>query len=197
MKKISPAFIVSIFMVLLFGCSGWNQASIEKKYGPPAKKETMDDKTIYSYYFSGRTQMCVDFSFDKEGKLIEKKGYYDEWCAQMDPWLNTVAGGEPSEIDVTGRWYDIQGSGLFTWGEAHVRQEQGKVRGAIGDYNIIGVVSGKTVYLVFQSGGLAYYRARLEMVQDLLAGNYFYASDKKQTKGYPMALAKTVEPSIK
>jgi hypothetical protein len=59
----------------------------------------------------------------------------------------------------------------------------------------MGVVSGKTVYLVFMYGGRVYYTARLEMFQDLLTGNYFKATDKKQIKGYPISLAKTVEPT--
>jgi hypothetical protein len=199
MKKISSglliAWIVLISITLLFGCAEWNQARVERKCGPPAKKEIVDDKTIYSYYFSGRRQVCVDFSFDKDGKLIDKREHYDEWCAQMDPWLNTVSGGEPPRIDITGRWHDIQGSDMFTWGKGYLRQGQSKISGAIGDYEVKGVVSEKTVYLVFLSGGVVCYRARLEMFQDLLTGNYFYANDRKQKTGYPMSLAKTGEPT--
>ncbi len=40
-----------------------------------------------------------------------------------------------------------------------------------------------------------YYTARLEMFQDLLSGNYFGANDKKQIKGYPISLARTVDPT--
>ena len=114
---------------------------------------------------------------------------------EIDPWLYTISGGKPPETNVTGRWRDTQGSGFFTWGEGHLHQEQNKIRGVIGDYNITGVVSGKTVYLVFMYGGRVYYTARLEMFQDLLTGNYFKATDKKQIKGYPISLAKTVEPT--
>jgi hypothetical protein len=117
---------------------------------------------------------------------------------EVDPWLNwldTISGGKPPEIDITGRWRDTQGTGFFTWGEGYLRQEQDKISGAIGDYNIKGVVSGKIVYLVFMYGGRVYYTARLEMFQDLLTGNYFKANDKKQIKGYPISLAKKVEPT--
>jgi hypothetical protein len=111
MKKIFAvlpiAFIVLILITLLFGCAELNQARVEKKYGSPAKKEIGDDKTIYSYFLSGRRQTCVDFSFDKGGRLIEKRPHYDEGCEQIDPWLNTIAGGEPPRTDVTGRWHDI------------------------------------------------------------------------------------------
>ena len=119
---------------------------------------------------------------------------------EIDPWLNTISGGKPPEIDVTGKWHDAQGaqgSSLFSWGEGHLRQEQSKIRGAIGGYDIKGVVSGKIVYLVFLSGGRVYYTARLEMFQDLLTGNYFKANDKEQKKGYPTSFAKIVDPTKK
>ncbi len=114
---------------------------------------------------------------------------------EIDPWLNTISGGKPAEIDITGKWHDAEGSTFFGWGEGYLRQEGNQVSGAIGNYNIKGLVSGKTVYLVFLSGGSVYYTARLEMFQDLLTGNYFKAEDKGQTKGYPTSLARTVEPT--
>jgi hypothetical protein len=116
---------------------------------------------------------------------------------EIDPWLNTVSGGKPPEIDITGKWHDAEGSTYFGWGEGYLRQEQNKISGAIGKYNIKGVVSGKIVYLVFLYGGTVYYTARLEMFQDLLTGNYFKANDKEQTRGYPTSFAKTVEPTKK
>jgi hypothetical protein len=114
---------------------------------------------------------------------------------EIDPWLNTISSGEPPKLDITGKWHDAQGSGFFSWGEGYLRQEQNKISGAIGGYDIKGIVSGKIVYLVFLSRGIVYYTARLEMFQDLLTGNYFKANDKKQTKSIPMSLAKTVEPT--
>ena len=120
---------------------------------------------------------------------------------ETDPWhwLNTISGGKPPEMDITGKWHDAhaQGSYWFGWGEGYLRQEQNKINGAIGSYNIIGVVSGKTVYLVFLSGGRVYYTARLEMFQDLLTGNYFKADDKEQKRGYPASFARTVDPAKK
>jgi hypothetical protein len=115
---------------------------------------------------------------------------------EIDPWLNTISGGNPPEIDITGKWRDA-GGGWFGWGEGYLHQEQNKISGTIGDYNIKGVVSGKTVYLVFLYGGAVYYTARLEMFQDLLTGNYFSAKDKEQKKGYPTSFVKVVEPTIK
>jgi len=191
------AFIALISITLLSGCAGWNQARVEQKYGPPTKKEMLDDKTIYHYYFSGRRPVCMDLTFDKDGKLINTREYYDERCVsqQIDSWL-TISGGEPPKIDITGRWADA-GTGMFGWGEGYLRQEKNKISGAIGDYNIEGVVSGKTVYLVFLYGGAVHYTARLEMFQDLLTGNYFTANDKKQKKGYPTSFRKKVDPTIK
>ena len=116
-----------------------------------------------------------------------------------DPWLwlNKISGGEPPEINVTGKWRDTEGTGTFTWGEGHLRQEQNKVNGSIGDYNVIGIVSGKKVYLVFLYRGSVYYRARLEMSQDLLTGNYFTAKDKELIKGYPTSFTKAADPTKK
>ncbi len=206
------ASLILILIALLFGWAEWNQAKVEQKYGPPAKKEMVDDKTVYYYYFTGRSgftyqpyTMCVDITFDKNGKLINKREYYVQPDLdnkgsdplRIDPWLNTLSGGKPSEIDVTGRWRDVQGSGPFTWGEGYLRQEQGKVSGAIGGYDIKGVVSEKIVYLVFLSQGHVYYSARLETFQDLLTGSYFDANDRRQIKGSPISLAKTVDPTKK
>ena len=166
---------------------------------------------MYYYYFSERSlkspynleNWCRDFTFDKDGKLINKREYLVQSDLQnkqhdpqqIDPWLNAISGGKPPEIDVTGRWHDTHRSGLFTWGEGYLRQRQEKVGGAIGGYDIKGVVSGKIVYLVFLSKGSVYYTARLEISQDLLTGNYFKANDREQTKGYPMSLTKIAEPT--
>jgi hypothetical protein len=114
---------------------------------------------------------------------------------EIDPWLNTISGGKPPDIDITGKWRDTQGTGVFTWGEGYLRQEKNKITGVIGDYNIEGVVSGKIVYLVFLYHGRVYYTARLEMSQDMLTGNYFKANDKEQTKGYPTSLVRTADPT--
>ena len=116
---------------------------------------------------------------------------------EIDPWFSTISGGKPPEIDITGRWRDTQGSGFFAWGEGYLHQEQNKISGVIGDYNIIGTVSGKTVYLVFLYRDKVYYTARLEMFQDLLTGNYFKATDKEQKRGYPTSFIKTVDPTRK
>ncbi len=116
---------------------------------------------------------------------------------EIDPWLNTISGGKPSEIDVTGKWRDKQGTGLFTWGQGYLQQEQNKISGVIGDDTVVGIVSGKIVYLVFLSDDIVYYTARLKMVKDLLTGDYFQANDKDQKKGYPTSFLRAVAPTIK
>ncbi len=87
MKKISSVllviFTVLILITLLLGCADLNQAKVEQKYGPPAKTETLDDKITYYYYYTYRSLRppydpyvwCVDFTFDKDGKLINKREY--------------------------------------------------------------------------------------------------------------------------
>ena len=117
---------------------------------------------------------------------------------ETDPWLwlNTISGGKLPEIDITGKWHDAQSS-WFGWGEGYLRQEQNKINGAIGDYNITGIVSGKIVYLVFLYRGTVYYTSRFEIFEDLLTGNYFKANDKEQKKGYPTSFAKIVDPTKK
>jgi hypothetical protein len=119
--------------------------------------------------------------------------------SEIDPssWLNTISNGQPPKIDFTGKWHDARGSTFFSWGEGYLNQDQNKITGAIGDYNIRGVVSGKEVYLVFLYRGSVYYTARLEMFQDLLTGNYFKGNDKEQIEGYPTSFARTVDPAIK
>jgi hypothetical protein len=115
---------------------------------------------------------------------------------EISAWLITRSGGQPPQIDITGKWHDAQGSTFLGWGEGYLRQEQNKISGAIGNYNVEGVVSGKIVHLVFLYQGSAYYTARLEMFKDLLTGNYFKANDKEQRRGYPTSFARTVDPTL-
>jgi hypothetical protein len=117
--------------------------------------------------------------------------------AKEDPWiwLTKISGNEPPEVNITGKWRDTAGTGMLTWGEGFLRQDQNKVTGVIGDYNVIGIVSGKKVYLVFLYRDRIYYTARLELSgnQDELAGSYFKAGDKEQVKPYPTSFTKLKE----
>jgi len=112
---------------------------------------------------------------------------------EIDPWLNARSGGQPPELNITGKWHDALDTGPFGWGEGDLRQEGNKVSGTIGNYTVQGVVSGKIVYLVFLwHGAEVHYTARLEMSQGLLTGKYFKASDKEQTNGSPLSFARTL-----
>ena len=110
---------------------------------------------------------------------------------EIDPWLNARSGSQPPQLNITGKWHDALDTGPLGWGEGDLQQQGNKVSGAIGNYNVQGIVSGKTVYLVFLYGGSVRYTARLEMSQGSLTGNYFKGNDKEQTQGYPMSIART------
>ena len=112
---------------------------------------------------------------------------------EIDPWLTTISGAKPPEIEITGKWRDSTGTGTMTWGEGYLHQEQNKVRGVMGYYNIKGIVSGKMVYLVFLVRDKVHYTARLENLKDLLTGYYFRASDKEQKKGYETSFVRMTE----
>ncbi len=118
---------------------------------------------------------------------------------EIDSWLTTISGAKPPEVDITGKWRDVTGTGMMTWGEGYLHQEQNKIKGVIGGYNIEGSVSGKIVYLVFvRHKGLSAsrevsYTARLENLKDLLIGYYFRATDKEQKKGWETSLVRTAE----
>ena len=113
---------------------------------------------------------------------------------EIDPWLQALAEGTPPAMDLGGQWYDDKGNFMFGWGEGQLRQEQGRLSGAIGNYNVRGIVAGKKAYLVFLHGGKVYYTARLEQFEEgKLTGEYFDAHDKSQTKGYPTSLARRTE----
>ena len=119
--------------------------------------------------------------------------------AKEDPWiwLSKIAGNDPPEINITGKWRDTAGTGMLTWGEGSLTQDQNKVTGVIGDYNVIGIVSGKKVYLVFLYRDSIYYTARSELsqqsIQDELVGSYFKGKDKEQKKPYPTSFTKSKE----
>ena len=111
--------------------------------------------------------------------------------AELEPWLAGISGDKPPAINVEGRWQDAVANPdtPFSWGRGFFEQEGKQLKGSIGNYNVEGRVSGNTVYLAFLSAGEVYYTARLEKRKEgLLRGDYFYAEDRKQENGMPMAL---------
>ena len=104
---------------------------------------------------------------------------------EIDPWLVTISDNLPATINVEGKWHDPESSGVMGWGEGHVLQNGNNLSGAIGSYDVKGVVSGGIVYVAFYTKGRVYYTARLEMVEPgVLEGKYFDADDREQKKGY-------------
>ncbi|MCF8036541.1 MAG: hypothetical protein K9K62_06695 [Desulfobacteraceae bacterium] len=111
--------------------------------------------------------------------------------AEVDPWLQQVSGDRAPAINVAGKWQDANANPdtPFSWGRGYFEQHGSKITGSLGNYNVQGRVSGDTVYLAFLSAGEVYNTARLEKRKDgVLRGDYFYADDKKQENGMPMAL---------
>jgi len=116
---------------------------------------------------------------------------------EVDSWLNTKAANKSAEINIKGKWIDADydfPAAKYTplgWGEGYINQNENKIEGNLGNYNVFGIVSGKTVFFVLLSGGAVYYTVRMEMAEDnMLRGNYFYPKDKQQFNGYPMSLKK-------
>lgn len=89
--------------------------------------------------------------------------------ASTDAWLSSKAG--KAAIRVDGVWEALEfgwgGSGRFT-------QSGNRISGALGNYNVRGVVNGSTVYLAFVSGGWTYYTGVLKKRGSMLGG--FYSS---------------------
>ncbi|HUL30191.1 MAG TPA: hypothetical protein VLZ03_07010 [Thermodesulfobacteriota bacterium] len=83
---------------------------------------------------------------------------------------------------------------MFGWGEGYLHQKEDKITGVIDSYDIEGIVSGKTVYIVLMYGSHVHYTARLEILGELLTGYYFDATDKEQKKGSRTSFIRTVEP---
>lgn len=96
------------------------------------------------------------------------------------------------EIDVSGEWDSD------TWGTFHLSQTTSDVRGMVPGYRIVGVVSGKQLFMLFLSDDTLQYCAVLSPDGDNLTGNYFYRktrwkSEACQEKEYPMYM-KRVRP---
>jgi hypothetical protein len=99
-KKVSiikSLILVLILAVILLTCAH-TLSQIEEKWGPPAKIEKFEDRTIYYYYFQkgkgsaiafGRGPVVirgdssvgwwvVELTFDKEGNLMKKREYWKQ-----------------------------------------------------------------------------------------------------------------------
>jgi hypothetical protein len=82
-------------------------------------------------------------------------------------WLD--AQKDPAEINVNGAWDSEE------WGDFHLNQSEGsrEVRGNGGGYELVGVVSGKRVFLLFFANDTVDYCATLSPNgENSLAGTY-------------------------
>jgi hypothetical protein len=82
-------------------------------------------------------------------------------------WL--AAKAEPAEINVAGAWH------AGVWGRVILNQSQGSrdITGTGDGWDILGVVSGKKVFLLFSHKGRIAYSAELSQEgSNSLAGNY-------------------------
>jgi len=90
-------FCIFLLLFFLIGCAH-TISSVEKKWGPPAKIEQFDDKTIYYYYFQkgrgsavavGRGPVVVrgdssagwwtvELTADQTGNIIKKREYWKQ-----------------------------------------------------------------------------------------------------------------------
>lgn len=94
---IKPLILVSILAIVLLACAH-TLSHIEEEWGPPAKVERFEDRTIYYYYFQkgkgsaiavGRGPVVVsgdlyagwwtvELTADPTGKIIKKREYWKQ-----------------------------------------------------------------------------------------------------------------------
>jgi len=98
-----------------------------------------------------------------------------------DNWLSDQT--EPAGINVSGNWTSDD------WGRVRLIQQGRNVSGAIGGYDVHGVVSGQRVYLLIAQGEWYYYSAVLELQRPgLLTGRFSRAIPFVKGFGRPMRL---------
>jgi hypothetical protein len=101
-------------------------------------------------------------------------------------WLSTCS--DPAALNVTGVWKDAK------WGNITLNQHQDsrQVVGSGDGWNISGIVSGKSVCLLFFNGDKVTYSAKLtEDASGNLAGGYVKGMLSEKSKTSPMRLVKT------
>ena len=100
-------------------------------------------------------------------------------------WLS--AHKDSPQIDVTGEWYER------AWGVVHLRQVQGtgNVVGNTPEYDIAGVVSGKSAYLIFSHKGKTDYSVILNLEEgNRLEGKYESGLMREESEGKSISLTK-------
>ena len=125
--------------------------------------------------------LCISFPTSLAAAKVEVEG---------KAWLDSQK--DPAEINVNGEWSSEE------WGPVHLTQSAGsrEVSGNGDGYQIVGVVSGKRLFLLFAQGHTVEYCATLSPNgENRMAGTY---SDRKsrlhsglcQEKSRPMNMKK-------
>ncbi len=86
---------------------------------------------------------------------------------------------DASSIDINGQWYQ------HSWGivELHQGASNGEIIGKAPSYEIVGIVSGKTICLIFTSKGQTQYSAIMNLgVDGHLTGKYIWGLVKDEAK---------------
>lgn len=83
-------------------------------------------------------------------------------------WLDEH--GRGASIGVSGTWYSDE------WGGARLAQSGRTVTGAMGNYNVRGVISGSRAYLLLHSNGWVYYTAVLTRPSHGTLSGFYSAS---------------------
>ena len=125
--------------------------------------------------------LCISFSTSLAAAKVEVEG---------KAWLD--AQKDPAEINVNGAWDSDE------WGALHLSQSEGsrEVSGNGGGYLIVGVVSGKRLFLLFSEDHTVEYCATLSPNgENSLAGTYSNRKSRVhsglcQEKSRPMNMKK-------
>jgi hypothetical protein len=77
--------ILMLAMVLGFLASGCatvtTMEKVQKKYGPPAKVEQLENGNSIYYYYKACNDydcLCNEFIYDKTGKLVSRRRYWTQ-----------------------------------------------------------------------------------------------------------------------
>jgi len=98
-----------------------------------------------------------------------------------DRWLSDQF--EAAEVNVSGNWVSND------WGHGTLRQNGRNISGVLGGYNVTGILSGRSAYLLIADGEWYYYSAILEMPRaGVLTGRFSRAIPFVRGFSRPMRL---------
>jgi len=132
-----------------------------------------------------RAMLCSILTMMMFGALLIAPAHGQRVAREGKAWLDTCS--EPAGLNVTGMWRDPK------WGNLTLSQHQGsrQVLGSGDGWNISGVVSGKTICLLFFTSDKVGYSAKLTAeASGNLNGGYVKGLLSENSKTLPMNLAK-------